>query len=141
MFRSGLVLWEALLGDRASAAREHALSALRIFRGRDTDYGPALALVLAGDSAQGLAIARELAQRYPEDTSVRFKYVPAIEAMAALEQRLPRKAIDITLRAAPYEFGQTGASLFGFHGTMDPVYIRGLAYAKERQYATAAAEF
>jgi tetratricopeptide (TPR) repeat protein len=140
LFRGRLAVWEALAGNRAQA-KQDALVALKAFRGRDCDYGPAFALALAGESERALAVARELRNQFPEDTPVQFKYAPAIEAMAALQRAAPLEAVDLTLRAAPYDLAQTGASLFAYYGTMDPVYVRGLAYAHAGQHAAAAAEF
>ena len=50
-------------------------------------------------------LANDLEQRFPEDTSVRFSYVPAIRGACALRQGEPQKAINILQAALPNERG------------------------------------
>jgi eukaryotic-like serine/threonine-protein kinase len=86
-------------------------------------------------------IANELAKRYPEDTSVRFTYVPTLEAMLAKNKRAPAEAIVLLNAAAPYELAVPGITFFGFFGGLYPAYVRGEAYLDLHQGAKAAAEF
>jgi len=113
--------------------------------GRHVRYAAALALAIAGDTARAEAIADDLNKRFPEDTSVRFNYVPMLRALAALRSHEPAHAIELLRPAATYEFAQPGISFFGAggvaFGAMYPTYVRGLAYLALRKDAEAAAEF
>jgi tetratricopeptide (TPR) repeat protein/predicted Ser/Thr protein kinase len=143
MFHGAGAVWNALLGNRAEALRSVA-AALSLFRGRDADYGPAFALAILRDSEQAQRIAAELEERYPEDTSVQFSYLPALRALEALNQDDPAKALDMTQASAPYDLAVPGTAYFtgaSFFGALYPVYVRGVAYARMRRSREAAAEF
>jgi len=143
MFQGAAAVWNALLGNRAEAQRS-ATAALSLFRSRDADYGPALALALLRDTAQAHQIAAELERRYPEDTSVQFSYLPTLRALAALNQDDPTKAAEMTQVSAPYELAVPGTAYFtgaSFFGALYPVYVRGLAYSRMGRHREAAAEF
>jgi len=62
MFQGAGAVWNALFGNQSEAQRS-AAAALSLFRSRDSDYGPAFALALLGDSAQAHKIAAELERR------------------------------------------------------------------------------
>ena len=51
MFEGARAVWNAMFGLRGEA-RKNAAEALSLYRSRDADYGPALALALLGDSDQ-----------------------------------------------------------------------------------------
>jgi serine/threonine protein kinase/tetratricopeptide (TPR) repeat protein len=136
-------VWNALFGVRAEAQRS-AAAALSLFRGRDADYGPAFALALLRDSAQAHKIEADLEQRYPEDTSVLFSYLPALRGLAALNQADPAKALEMTQAGALYELAVPGTAYLSggsFFGALYPVYVRGLAYSRMGRHREAAAEF
>jgi tetratricopeptide (TPR) repeat protein len=137
---TGLALWEGLFGD-APAARRTAMAARELSKGREVEYGAALALALSGDSAQSQTLANDLEKRFPEDTSVRYSYLPALGALLALNQREPSKAIELLQIAVPYDLGAPRSSFHGFFGALYPVYVRGLSYLAGHQGAAAAAEF
>jgi hypothetical protein len=130
---------EALFGN-ASESRKIALAAHQLSSGRDSDYGAALALALAGESTMAQTLADDLEKRFPEDTSVRFNYLPTLRAVLALNHRQPVRAIDILQSAAPYELGQLCCSV-GFTGSLYPIYVRGVAYLAARHGAEATREF
>ena len=141
LYKAGAALWEALVGN-APAARQSAMAALELAKDRDVQYGAAFALALAGDSGHAQALANDLEKRFPEDTAVRFNYVPAIRALLALNQREPAKAIELLQTAAPYDLGGPPcAAPPGYFGMFYPVYVRGEAYLQAHQGAEAAAEF
>ncbi|HEV3481988.1 MAG TPA: serine/threonine-protein kinase [Candidatus Acidoferrales bacterium] len=132
MFQGAGAVWNALFGNRAEAQRSAAL-ALSLFRSRDADYGPAFALALLRDSAQAHKIAADLEERYPQDTSVQFSYLPTLRALAALNQDDPAKALEMTQVSAPYDLAVPGTAYFtgtSFFGALYPVYVRGLAYSQ-----------
>jgi len=137
---TGLALWEGFFGN-APAAKRSAMAARELSNGREVEYGAAFALALAGDSSRSQTLANDLERRYPEDTSVRFSYLPAVRALLALNHREPSKAIEALQIAIPYDLGAPRCSFHGFFGTLYPVYVRGLAYLAARQGAAAATEF
>ena len=100
-----------------------------------------LALALAGSSSRAQALADDLEKNFPEDTSVRFSYVPALRAILAVNRGQPSRAIEVLESAAPYELGTPRSNLQGFFGALYPVYVRGQAYLSAHQGAEAAAEF
>jgi tetratricopeptide (TPR) repeat protein len=77
----------------------------------------------------------------PEDTAVRFSYVPEIRALLALNHGEPAKAIELLQLAVPYELGGPPSSFLGYFGSLYPQYVRGEAYLVAHQGAEAAAEF
>jgi tetratricopeptide (TPR) repeat protein len=89
----------------------------------------------------------DLAQRYQEDTSVQFSYLPALRALEALNQSLnpvdAAKALEMTQVATPYDIAVPGTAFYSgaFFGAMYPVYVRGLAYSRMSRHREAAAEF
>jgi eukaryotic-like serine/threonine-protein kinase len=78
---------------------------------------------------------------FPEDTSVRFSYLPVLRAILALNRRQPSKAIEVLEAAAPFELGPPRSNLRGSFGALYLVYVRGQAYLSAHQGAKAAAEF
>ena len=77
LFEAGSAVREGFFGD-ADVARRDAAAALMLSKGRDAEYGAAFALALAGDSRQARTLADDLENRFPEDTNVRYNYVPAL---------------------------------------------------------------
>src|SRR5207249_7513933 len=117
-----------------------SMTALALSRGRDVEYGVALALALSRDSSQSQALADDLEKRFPEDTFVKFNYLPALRALLALNRSEPSTAIELLQIASAYELG-VPASTFAFFGTLYPVYVRGEAYLAAHQGTEAAVEF
>jgi eukaryotic-like serine/threonine-protein kinase len=140
LFETGAALREAFFGN-AAPARRSASEALVLAKDREVEYGAALALALAGDSSQTQRLADDLEKSFPEDTSVRFSYLPVLRALLALNHRQPSKGIELLEIAAPYELGTPRSNLQGFFGALYPVYVRGEAYLAAHQGAEAAAEF
>ncbi len=128
---------EALAGD-AAMAKQPAQAALAMANGKNVEAFSAIALGVAGDSAQAGQLAAELAKRFPEDTIVQFDYLPMIRAAIALRSSEPSKAVEALAPAAPYELGYTnGALTFALY----PIYLRGAGYLEAKQGTAAAAEF
>jgi tetratricopeptide (TPR) repeat protein/predicted Ser/Thr protein kinase len=139
-FEIGAALWEAFFGNKA-AARHGAMAALDLSRSRDVEYGAAFALAFAGNSSESRRLAADLELHFPEDTVVRFSYVPEVRALLALNDGLPAKAVELLHGAASYELGTPPSSVFAFYGSLYPIYVRGMAYLAAHQGAEAAAEF
>jgi hypothetical protein len=118
------------------------VAVLELSKDRDVEYGAAFALALSGESSRSQTLANDLERRFPEDTSVRFTYVPAIRAVLALNHGEPSRAIELLQIAVPYDLGAPlcGAPP-GFFGMFYPVYVRGQAFLAAHQGAEAAAEF
>jgi len=140
LFETGAALREAFIGN-AAAARQRASVALELARGREVQYGTALALALAGNSSQAQALADDLERAFPEDTSVKFSYLPVLRGVLALNQHQPSKAIELLQGGSGYELGTPRSNLQGFFGALYPVYVRGEAYLAAGQGADAVAEF
>jgi predicted Zn-dependent protease len=132
-------LREALFGD-AARARQQVTVAEGRSTGVDMDYGVALALASVKDVSRAQALADGLAKRFPEDTTMRFNYLPTIRAKIALLHSNPPHAIDILAVAAPYELGLPAIGYYNWPN-LYPVYVRGEAYLAAHQGKEAAAEF
>ncbi len=139
-FEIRAALWQAFYGN-GSAAKPGAIAALALARNREVQYGAALALAISGDSSQAQTLANDLESRFPEDTSVKFSYLPCVRAFVALNHGEPAKDIEILQVAAPYELGQPRSTQTSFFGALYPIYARGQAYLVARQGAEAAREF
>jgi len=137
---AGIAIVEALFGESSSAKRD-ALLAMPFTKDREVEYGVALALSLAGEPIQAQKLADDLEQRYPQDTAVRFSYVPTLHAVLALDRGDPLKAIESLQIAAPFEFGTQRSTFHGNFGALYPIYMRGNAYLANHQGSEAIAEF
>ena len=140
LYEAGSALREAFFGNVPEAKR-YAKASLDLSKGRDVEYGAAFALALSGDSSRAQELASDLEKRFPEDTSVRSSYLPALRAVLALNRGDARNAIELLRAAAAYELGFPGSTAVGFFGGLYPIYARGEAYRAARQGAEAAAEF
>jgi tetratricopeptide (TPR) repeat protein len=142
LYQADAAQWEALFGF-AAEAREHAHAALSGWKGRDVEYGAALGLALANNARgeqTGIAnLADDLAKRFPDDTLVRFNYLPTLRAQIALNRDQPSRAIEILQASVPYELGTPEA--YGFPQALLPVYVRGEAYLAAHRGPEAVAEF
>jgi eukaryotic-like serine/threonine-protein kinase len=142
-FAGARAVWSALYGIPEEGQR-NAAAALSLYRGRDADYGPAFALALLRNSDQARQIAVELEQRFPEDTSVQFSYLPALRGLEALNRDDLVTALEMTQVAAPYDLAVPGTAFWAgasFFGALYPAYVRGLAYFRLERHTEAAAEF
>jgi hypothetical protein len=140
LWEAGEAVREALFGN-ALEARQRATAALDLSKDRETEYGAAFALALSADSSRSQALANDLERRFPEDTTVRFSYLPTLRALLALNRGEPLKAVDLLQAAVPYELGVPRSAIHALFGALYPVYVRGEAYLAAREPAKAAAEF
>ena len=130
-YEGGAALREAFFGN-AKKARERVAAALAFSTDRDTQAEAAIAIAVAGEITQAEKLAAKLAKAFPEDTIVRFEYLPTIRAQIALNKHDPSSGIEYLKSAVPYEMG---SALFY------PVYVRGNLYLAEQKASEAAAEF
>jgi eukaryotic-like serine/threonine-protein kinase len=136
----GAALLEAFFAD-PSAARKRATAALELSHDREVEYGAALVFALTGDTSRAQSLANDLLQRFAEDTSVKFSYLPTLRAVVALTSGQPSRAIEVLQAAAPYDLGAPRSSYHAIFGPLYPVYFRGEALLALHQGSQAAAEF
>jgi hypothetical protein len=96
---------------------------------------------VAGDWLKAQNIADQLESKFPEDSSVRFTYVPVIRAAIKLTRHKPGDAVEALKPAAATEMGVSRSPINTLYGALYPVYFRGLALCAQGQGARAALEF
>jgi DNA-binding winged helix-turn-helix (wHTH) protein/tetratricopeptide (TPR) repeat protein len=119
-------------------AKTEAKAALASSDDREVETMSALASGLAGESAQALRLAADLARRFPEDTIVQFNSLPSIRAGVALGGGDGAKAIQHLSASLPYELGQTSQSV---SFVLYPIYLRGESYLAAKHGLAASVEF
>jgi eukaryotic-like serine/threonine-protein kinase len=97
LWEAGAAAREALFGN-ASEARQRGTAAL------------------SRDSYRAQALANDLEKRFPEDTAVRFSYLPTVHALIALNRGEPAQAIALLQTAIPYELGTPHSSIHALFG-------------------------
>jgi eukaryotic-like serine/threonine-protein kinase len=134
LYEAGAAAMEADYGNFARA-REGAKAVLARAptRAIQTEATLALTLALAGDSAQALALANDLATQFPEATLVRGYWLPTIHAAIEINGNNPARAIELLQATSALEMTSSGY-LFA-------AYLRGQAYLRLRKGNEAAAEF
>jgi tetratricopeptide (TPR) repeat protein len=133
--KAGAALRAALYG-MVGLARGEAITALRVSADRDVEAVGAIALALAGDTPEAQRLADDLAKRFPDDTLVKFNYLPTIRGSIALAKNAASKTIEELQTASPYELGTVPCEL-----SLMSVYIRAQAYLLTHDGSAAAAEF
>jgi Tfp pilus assembly protein PilF len=128
---------EALMGNM-DWAKQDAKAAMMLADSRQGNAFSAIALALAGDSAQAARLSDDLRKKFPADTLVQSDYLPMIRAATALHSGDAGRAVEALAAAEPYELAHTNTS---FTFALYPVYLRGVAYLAERQGTPAAREF
>jgi len=89
-----------------------------------------LALAICGETAKAKKLAAETSRLFPNGTIWRAVQKTEAQAMIALHQNAPSRAIELLASAAPYE-----------RAYPDAMYVRGLAYLQMNRGAEAVAEF
>jgi eukaryotic-like serine/threonine-protein kinase len=135
-YKAEAAVREALVGNTASV-KQGAQAALVLANGRDVEALSAIALGLAGDYAQAPRLASDLGKRFPEDTIVRFEYLPMIHAAVELRNGDAGKSVETLAAAVPYELGRSLSLSVGLF----PAYLRGEAYLAAKQGTAAEVEF
>ena len=136
LWQAGGALREAFF-EQAADSRRSAAAALKMSNSPEVEYGAALAFALSGDSSRAPMLADDLERRFPEDTVVRFSYLPVLRARIALNRGDSARAIEILQAVTPYELGASR----GLFGALYPIYMRGEAHLAARQGLEAATEF
>jgi tetratricopeptide (TPR) repeat protein len=140
-YQAARATWEALAGNAGEATR-NATAALERSDGREVQYAAALALGLSRSSARSDAIAADLEQRFPEDTFVKFTYVPVLRGLAELARGRAEGSVERLQVALAYEHAANGLNFLNYYlGGLHSAYVRGEALSATKRYADAAAEF
>jgi tetratricopeptide (TPR) repeat protein len=137
-YRSNSALQEALFGNREDA-RKSVLGANRRSDSRDLQYATGLVLALVGDTEKSQSIAENLAKSFPEDTAVRFNYLPTLHAQLALNRGDTAGAVESLQVTSSRELMIPSGPTIDL--VMLPVFVRGKAYLKAHQGSEAAVEF
>ena len=122
----------AILGAEAAAARSS---------GKQVWALAALTFARAGDAARAERLAQKLQQNYPDDTLLRYYWLPVVRASLALNRGDGKAAIALLQDAAPYDLANPFPVTASPIGNMYSVYLRGLAYMQTGDANAAAAEF
>jgi tetratricopeptide (TPR) repeat protein len=139
-YQSAAAVWEGFYGN-GNEARAKANVALTLTNGRDVEYASALALGLASDSSRSDVLADDLDKRFPEDTFVRFTYLPVLRGLSALHRGQSAESEERLQGALHYELAVNGLSVGLYLGGLHSAYVRGEALLAAHQYAAAVAEF
>jgi len=138
-YEADAALREALFGNPAAALQRVDAALVLSTNARDVEFASAMALARSGQAARAQTLADSLAKSFPQDTIVKFNYLPTIRAQFAVDHHNSPEAIEALDIAAPFEFGQPGDA--SFMPALYPVYVRGEAYLSAHQGREAAAEF
>jgi Tfp pilus assembly protein PilF len=122
-------VYEAYLG-KPLRAKESARAALKLSHMSDTLEPVAVALAGAGDEQQSKALIDDLAKRRPQDTSVKFVWVPMIHAIAKMHHEDFEGAIHLFAVGVPYD-----------RGNLDSMLWRANVLLQAKHAAEASAEF
>jgi tetratricopeptide (TPR) repeat protein len=140
-YRAARAVWEAVY-ENAAEGKKSAVEALELSKRRDVQYAAGLALAFSGDLSRSEALADDLEKRFPEDTFVKFTYVPVLRAKAALGRGKPADSVEQLQIALPYEMAVNDLNHDNFYlGGLHSAYVRGEAFIAQRRYAEAVAEF
>jgi tetratricopeptide (TPR) repeat protein len=141
--RESAAMYQAVAGLRdvesgnRKQARANVNAALKLAPNRDVRAISALVLARAGDTAAAEKLAAELDKAFPLDTLVQRYWLPTIRAALALQQKDPRRAIELLQASSTIELGvPIQLSVY-----LCPVYLRGEAYLMLQDGNAAAAEF
>jgi Flp pilus assembly protein TadD len=132
IYQAAMAMRQAVAGIGLQA-KQDAFAALAAANGRDVQGFAAYALAVTGETSLAIRQARDLAQRFPEDTLVQTAYLPMIDGALALRNSDARKAVEALAPAEPTETGEA-ISLY-------PAYVRGEAHLAAGDGAAAARDF
>ncbi len=140
-YQAARAVWEAVCGNTVEG-KKNAIAALALSNGRDVEYTGALALAFSGEFVRSQALAGDLEKRFPEDTFVKFTYVPVLRALAAMGRGQPGDGVELLQITIPYELAVNGLNFNHFYlGGLHSAYVRGEAFVAAHRYPEAAAEF
>ncbi len=121
-------------------ARQSAAAALKLAPASPgATVESALALAMAGDTAQAESLVADINRRYPVDARMQQVWLPAIRSQLALGRKNPADALDSMQPDSSIQYG-----LIDFVNNISclyPTYIRGQAYLAGGKGQSAAGEF
>ena len=138
--------WEATAAIRetefgyAASGRRHAQAALGLTSSKAVQIAAALVFARSGDAARARKILHTLRLQSPADTLLAKYWIPTILAAIALESGDPKETLSQLEVVSPYELGGDRPP-FSAGGTLYPIYLRGQAYLRVKDWARAKAEF
>ena len=106
---------------------------------RDVGILAAFAFARIGDALRALALINEIERRNPDNTLVKYYWVPAVKAALEIHTGHPQSAVSLLEAVAPYDWSQNSNLTNMWTGY--PVYLRGQGYLLARNGSAAAAEF
>lgn len=119
-----MAIWEAMAGHTREARQAIDSALQHSDGGRDTTYAVAFALAQLRDFARVAPLVESLASRFPEDTSVRYSYLPTLRALQALNAGDAGKAVTILEEARANELGVPALAFLYVSGWAYPTYVR-----------------
>jgi serine/threonine protein kinase len=130
---------QALFGN-ATSAKQHAAAALAMTDGREVQFLAAMTYALTGDNAKLQSFLNDFAKRFPQDSTVRFNYLPSLRAQQAILRHDSARAMVELQAAVPYELGQPNQGS-AVSAAMYPVYLRAEAFRAAKQGKEASVEY
>ena len=118
-------------------ARRAMNAALEASDTPDTQADAARIFARTGDSARSEKLIADLAKEYPFDTLLNQVKLPTARAILDLQRNQPAQAVTALEPSKPYELGADRRSV----GTFMAIYVRGEAYLRSHDGASAALEF
>ena len=140
-------IWEASAALRESdfgnreLGRRGAEAAVHHATGKQLWALAALAFARGGDAAQAQSLVQKLEQQYPNDTLLRYYWLPVIRGSIELDRGDAAKANGLLEAATPYDSADPFPVSASPLGNMYSVYVRGQAYLRAHRGRLAAAEF
>jgi eukaryotic-like serine/threonine-protein kinase len=129
---SDMAVAEAEYGDLGKA-HEDMNSALAFARKPNVLVNAALVFSLTGEDKQANDVMEELHRRFPKDTLINAVWIPVARATQEIANGQPKRGLELLESSRPYELGE--------QAEYSPIYRRGLAYLKMRDWGDAANEF
>lgn len=129
---SGVSATEMVVGE-TDQAKKDAQAALATGAGKLPQVTAAMTIAMTGDSARAQAVRDDLSRRFPEDTAMQNILLPSLLATIEYGRGNFAKTIDLLQPVTLYEMSSVAS--------LDPAYLRGMAYLKLNKGAEAAAEF
>jgi len=139
VWMENMALYEAGVGNREQAHQKAAEGLKLAPASLGVTSEAALALAMAGETAQAESLAKELNSRYPLNTQMQALWLPAIQAQLALESVKPQAAVNALQAASSNELGQI--TFLNNMSCLYDIYIRGEAYLTAGQVGASANEF
>ena len=126
---AGQAGWEAVYEENQLAG-DHAAAAFRLSPTRNVAINAAVVLAVAGQDRKALEMLSPFLKQRPDDILLHQRWLPTVEAIAALKHGNAERAVELLKPAAPYE------------GASDNVYyVRATAYLNSHRPAEAIAEY